>query len=198
MAWSSARRSLCQNPHDGKNELGGGTPTKGSNRHTLAPTATRAPTPVAALVIALLAASGFADSSVVRYLEDDLQRILRTVLDFKLPAPIPAPVIAAALHSEGPYRRSLKAQFPDIYWDKTHLECYNFFQQYKDHFVTTGAMGPNQALFATTFFKGTALFQWQQHQHKIKDHINVPISWEGFKAFFYQSLSKSKNFINTI
>ena len=174
MAWSSARRSLCQNPHDGKNELGGGTPTKGSNRHTLAPTATRAPTPVAALVIALLAASGFADSSVVRYLEDDLQRILRIVLDSRPLAPVPAP--AAALHYEGPRERPLKAWFPDIYWGKTHLECYNFFQKCEDHFATAGATGSNQVPFAATFLKDTALFRWQEYQRKVEDQTNVPLS----------------------
>ena len=126
MARSSARCSPCQNSHDGKNELAGETPTKGSDRRTSAPAASRAPTPAIALVVALLAASGSADSSVIRYSEDDLQRILKTVLDFRPIAPIPAS--AAAPHYERPRERSLKAWFPDIYWGKTHLECYNFFQ----------------------------------------------------------------------
>ena len=79
MAQSFARRSPCQNPHDGKDKLAGGTPTEGSDRRTPAPAASRAPTPAVAPVVAPLAASGSADSSVVRYLEDDLQRIFRTV-----------------------------------------------------------------------------------------------------------------------
>ena len=113
MARSSARRSPRQNPHDGEDELAGGTPTEGSDRCTPAPAASRAPTPAVAPGIAPLAASGFADSSVVRYLKDDLQRILRTVLDSRPLAPIP--VSAAAPYYEGPCERPLKVRFPDIY-----------------------------------------------------------------------------------
>ena len=126
MARSSARRSPRQNPHDGEDELAGGTPTEGSDRRTPAPAASRAPTPAVAPVIAPLAASGLANSSVVRYLEDDLQRILRIVLDSRPFTPVPAP--AGAPHYKGPRERPLKAQFSDIYWGKTHLKCYNFFQ----------------------------------------------------------------------
>ena len=115
MAQSSARCSPCQNPYNGKDKLAGGTPTKGSDRCTPTPATTLASTPTAIPVVALLAASGFADSSVVRYLEDDLQQILKTVLDSRPPTPVPAPVVTAASHSEGPRERPLKARFPDIY-----------------------------------------------------------------------------------
>ena len=158
MAQSSARCSPCQNPHDGKDKLAGGNPTAGSDRHTPAPVALRAFTPAVAPVVAPLAASGSADSSVVRYLEDDLQRIFRIVLDFKLPATVPAPVIAAAPHYESPHKRPPKAWFPDIYWDKTHLKCYNFFQQCKDYFANAGATSPNRVPFTAIFLKNTALF----------------------------------------
>ena len=125
MAQSSARCNPRQNPQDGKDKLVGRTPTKGNARSTPALAASRTPTPAVAPVIAPLAASGSANSSVVRYSEDDLQRILRTVLDSRPLAPIPAP--AAAPHYESLRERPLKARFPDIYWGKTHLECYNFF-----------------------------------------------------------------------
>ena len=198
MARSSARRSPCQNLHDGKDELAGGTPTKGSDRRTPTPAATRAPTPVAVPIVAWLAISGSADSSVVRYLEDNLQRIFKTVLDSRPPAPIPTPVVAGAPYSEGSRERPLKARFPDIYWGKSHLEYYNFFQRCKDHFATAGATGLNQVPFAATFLKDTVLFQWQQHQRKIEDQINAPIIWERFKAFFCQSLGESEAFVDTI
>ena len=161
MAQSSAHRSPRQNPHDGKDKLAGGTPIKGSDHRTPAPATSRALTPAVALVVAPLAVFGSADSSVVRYSKDDLRRILRIVLDSRPLAPVPAP--AAAPHYEGPCERPLKAWFPDIYWGKTHLECYNFFQQCKDHFAPAGATGLNQVLFAAIFLKDTALFRWQQH-----------------------------------
>ena len=199
MAWSAARYSPCQNPlFDSEDQLTGGTPTKGSDRCTLALAVTCVFTFAVASVVALFAASGSADSSIIRYSGDDLQRILRTVLDFKLPASVPAPVVTAAPHYKGPRERPLKAWFPDIYWGKTHLKCYNFFQQCKDHFATAGTIGPNRVQFAAIFLKDSVLFHWQQHQHKIEDQTNVLISWEGFKAFFCQSLGKSKAFIDTI
>ena len=132
MSQSSVCCNLCQNPHNGKDELAGRTPTKGSDRRTPVSAVTRAFTPAVAPVIALLVVSGPADSSVVRYLEDDLQQIVRTIFEAKLlpppsPPPVLAPVVAATPHNKGPRERLLKARFLDIEWDKTHLECYNFF-----------------------------------------------------------------------
>ena len=132
MAQSSVCCSLCQNYYDGKDKLAAKMPTKSSNRCTPAPAATRALTPAAAPVVVPLVAFRFANSSMVRYLEDNLQRIVRTIFEARpllslAPAPVPAPVVAAALHYEGLRERPLKAWFLDIYWNKTHLECYNFF-----------------------------------------------------------------------
>ena len=117
-----------QNPYDGKNKLAGGIRNESNNRCTPASAATRTLILTITPVIIPLVASGSANSFVVRYLEDDLQWILRTVLDFRPPAPVPAPIVAAAQYYEGPRKRPLKDWFLDIYWDKTHLECYNFFQ----------------------------------------------------------------------
>ena len=83
MARSSARCSPCQNLYDGKDELASGTLTECSNCCTFAPAATRAPTLTVVPVIAPLVTSGSTDFFVVRYLKDDFQRILRTVLDFR-------------------------------------------------------------------------------------------------------------------
>ena len=176
MAESSACRNLCQNPDDGKDELAGETSTKGSNRCTPVPAATRAFTPAVVLVVALLAASGSANSSVVRYSENELQRILRTGLDSRPLALVPTPAVGAAPHRESTRERPLKARFLDIYRGKTHLEYYNFFQQCEDHFATAKATGPNQVPFTITFLKDIAPFQWQQHQRKIENQTNVPIS----------------------
>ena len=118
---------------------------------------------------------------MVRYSDNNLQRIVRTIIEtrpflFLAPAPLPAPFVATAPHYEGPRERSLKARFPDVYQSKTHMECYNFFQKCKDHFAIAGAMRPNRVLFAATFLKNAALFCWQQPQHKVKNEINVSIT----------------------
>ena len=78
------------------------------------------------------------------------------------------------------------------------MECYNFFRQCEDHFATAGATGLNRVPLAAIFLKDIALFRWQQHQRKVEDQTNTLISWEGFKAFFRQSLGKSEAFVDTI
>ena len=52
MAQSSACRSPCQNPHNGKDKFAGGTATKSSNCRTPALAATRASIPAAVPVVA--------------------------------------------------------------------------------------------------------------------------------------------------
>ena len=57
----------------------------------------------------------------------------------------------------------LKARFLDMYCGKTHLECYNFFWQCKDHFTNADVKAQNLGPFAAIFLKDTALFCWQQY-----------------------------------
>ena len=107
MARFSARRSPCQNSHDGKDKLASGTPTKDSNRCIYAPATTRAPILAVAPIVAPLIAFGSADSFMVGYLEDELQRIVKTILGAKpltllAFSSVPAPVVAAAPHYKGP------------------------------------------------------------------------------------------------
>lgn len=82
-----------------------------------------------------------ATSTVCKYIKKDLQRILKTVLEVQAPTA-----------SKEPWDKSLKARSLDIYCEKFHIECYNFYQQYKDYFTTIGAKGANQMVFATSFF----------------------------------------------
>ena len=125
---SSACRNPCRNSYKDKDKLASKTPTKGSNCYTPAFAATRAPPPIVAPVVSPFVAFGSADPFVVRYQEDDLQRIFKTVLDSRPSVLVLAPVVAAALHNKSSCERLLKAWFPDIYLGKTHLKCYNFLQ----------------------------------------------------------------------
>ena len=76
---------------------------------------------------------------VAKYTEEDLQQILKAVLEAQVPA------------SNEPCEKSLKTRSPDVYCDKSHMEYYNFCQQCEDHFATTGAKGPNRIFFAAFF-----------------------------------------------
>ena len=75
-----------------------------------------------------------AATSVPKYFKDDLQRILKAVLEAQAPAP-------ASAVSETTWKK-LKARSSDIYRGKSHIDCYNFCQQCEDYFATAGATGP--------------------------------------------------------
>ena len=153
-------------PFNGKDKLASGIPTKDSNCCTPAPVASYVSTPVIVLVpiVPPLIISGSANSSVVKYLKDKLQRIVKTILKARplsLPPtiPVPAPFVAAAPHYKGPHEWPLKAWFSDISWDKTYLKWYNFFQKCEDHFAIADVTGPNRVLLAATFLKYTILLR---------------------------------------
>ena len=53
---------------------------------------------------------------MAKYIEKDLQQILKAVLEAQVPA------------SNKPLEKLLKARSPDVYYGKSHMECYNFCQ----------------------------------------------------------------------
>ena len=48
-------------------------------------------------------------------------------------------------------KKPLKAQYLNLYYKNSHLDCYRFCQQCKDYFETAGANRPNCISFATSF-----------------------------------------------
>ena len=192
MARPPACRSPCQNPPPtGKDKLAGPAFTKGNNTYTSAPVVYRAPIPAPTAASALAPP---AVNSTVRYSEADLQRIFRTVLETRSSTLTPQPIV----FPDGPCERLLKATFPELYRGKTHMECYNFIQQWEDYFATAGAKKPNRVLFVATSFWEQALFRWQQHKAKNAGETDVPLIWVEFKAFLCWSLGKSRAFVDSI
>ena len=53
----------------------------------------------------------------------------------------------------GSLGNKLKAKTLNVYCNRFHIECYNFCQQYKDHFAIAGATGPYQIPFAAFFLQ---------------------------------------------
>ena len=192
MAQPLARQRPCQNrPSTSKDEPAGPSPIKGSDTYTPALTMSCVLTP------APLAAPALAPAALdltVRYSEANLQRILWTVPETKPPAPASQPLV----FPDSPCKRPLKARFPELYCDKTHMECYNFIQQCKDHFATARAKDPNCVPFAATFVQEQALFCWQQYMAKNVGKTDAAFTWEKFEAFFCQSLGESWAFVDNI
>ena len=116
-------------------------------------------------------------NSTPKYSEDDLQQILKTVLEAQVPtlalilaptpvlalvpvptpapAPAPAPIVA-----EAP-REKLKACSPDVYRGKSHIDYYNFCQLFEGYFAIAGATGPTWIPFAASFLWKQVSFRWQ-------------------------------------
>ena len=114
-----------------------------------------------------------ATTSVPKYSKDDLQRILKAILEAWAPVPAPAPISAPALISAPVFvlipasiiaeaaREKVKVRPPDVYRGKSQMDCYNFCQQCVDYFATTGATGSTQILFAVSFLRDRISFWWQ-------------------------------------
>ena len=132
-------------------------------------------------------------TDVPKYSEDDLQRILKTVLEARTPTPAPAP---APIVSKLPQDK-LKARFPDVYCGKFHMDYYNFCQQCEDYFATAGATGPIRIRFAASFLRDRISFHWQQYKRKRDADSSVPVTWDEFKAFLCRSLDNSQAFVDT-
>ena len=155
--------------------------------------------------------NALAATSVLKYFENDLQRILKAVLEARAPvlapAPIPAPVPAptpvpapapalAPIVAETP-REKLKAHFSDVYRAKSHIDCFNFCQQCKDYFATAGATRPTRIPFAASFLQDRISFRWQQYKRRHDADTPVPVTWDEFKAFLRRSLGDSQAFVDT-
>lgn len=97
----------------------------------------------------------------------------------------------------GPREGQLKAKFPNLYYGKSHLECYHFSQQCEDHFNTAGAIGFNCTPFAASFLRGRISSRWHQHKRR-NQAAEGPLSWVEFKAFLQGNLGDSRAFVDTI
>ena len=96
--------------------------------------------------------------------------------------PIPTPVLAPAPHfsnelfkqfmraylesNQGPKQpsaeceRSLNTKIPEVYYVKSHIDCYHFYQQCEDHFETAGGTGTNRTPFTAFFLRGNINVHW--------------------------------------
>ena len=146
MAELCACRSLyCNSPLNGKDNFAGAALKLGStnNNETFTHTSTmsRVFTPALALPPAPA-------NSTARSFEKDVQQIFKTVQEARPPTLVPQPLV----FPNKPCEKFLKARFSNVYCGKTHIKCYNFCQQCKDHFTSDKAKGHNWVLFATISF----------------------------------------------
>ena len=63
---------------------------------------------------------------ILKYFKDNLQWILKTILEVQTPISTPVLVIAPAPATSEVPRDKLKARSPDVYYGKSYMNCYNF------------------------------------------------------------------------
>ena len=54
-----------------------------------------------------------------------------------------------------PQEQLFKVKSPETYSEKSHIDCYHFWQQCEDHFETSDNIKMNCTLFAASFICGT-------------------------------------------
>ena len=86
---------------------------------------------------------------VFKYSKADLMRILKIFLETK----------GQESKFEVPCKQLLKAKVPDVYFEKSHIDCYYFCQQCEDYFEIASATGSNRTPFTALFFCGKINFQ---------------------------------------
>ena len=131
-----------------------------------------------------------------------------------VPAPTPAPVASEELFkkfmkayletNQGPRqppeerKQTLKAKVPEVYYGKSHMDCYHFCQQCKDHFETAGTNGFNRTPFVASFLCGNISVYWAQFKRRNRGEELTLITWTKFKAFLRKNLGESKSFVDSI
>ena len=151
----------------GKNELAG-APIEGNSTSAIS----------CASIFAPILAPALASGPPKRYTDKNLQRATKLALEL---------FVKGQKHGQAnsaPRNKGLKAWNPNFYYKSSHMECYYFCQQYKDHFDTAGAMGHKRVLFTALFLQDRINFRWQQHKMQIESENAIPPTWDKFKAFF--------------
>ncbi len=124
---------------------------------------------------------------------------MRTCIE-RVQAQAPAALAASApdVRARDDTDRPLKPRNLDLYYSKSHMECYYFCQQCEDHFEVAGSLGHKRVSFAAGFLKNRILNRWQQHKTCMQRNRLALITWDEFKAFLRKSLGESNAFVGHV
>ena len=147
-----------------ENELARSTPwapTNDTGTFSYTPAVSRDPTPAPAPVVVPAPTE-----AVAKYIDKDVQKTTQLALNLFIQGQEQAQN-QVAIPALKLCKKPLKASFPDLYYGNLYRDCYQFCQQYKNHFNIAEAKGPNWILFAALFLQGLVTQQWLQHK---QDH----------------------------
>ncbi len=106
----------------------------------------------------------------------------------------PAPDVEVRDNTDRPQ----KSRNPDLYYVNSHIQCYYFYQQYKDHFEVAGSLSHKCESFTAGFLKDRILNRWQQHKTRMQCNWLASMIWDEFKAFLRKSLGESNAFVGHV
>ena len=89
---------------------------------------------------------------MAKYINGDLQRASKLAFKLFVQGQKQAQCQITPLTLE-PQETPPKAWFPDLYYSSSHMDCYQFCQQYKNYFKTAGAKKPYRIQFAALFLR---------------------------------------------
>lgn len=130
-----------------------------------------------------------ASTPVLKYTEEDYQKLEKYYLDL---------LVQAKVQEQAPQDEEIviEVRFPDLYFGKSHMECFDFCLRCKNHFDLAGVTGHNRSPVAASFLRGRINFRWQQHKrHHLVDR---PLSWDDFKAFLHRNLGNTRAFVDSV
>ena len=168
---SSHRRNLSCGPaiSSGNAEPG---PAFETTSATLEPGPELDPEPGPAPALVPPPTPGSDSAHAVAYTEADLQRLLRICMGAKGP-------------SNDELRESpLKTRFPDLYTEKSQMDCFHFCQQCEDHFETARATGTKLTSFASFFLSVPINQRWTQY--KKRHQAEKKLSNQAIKYKFFE------------
>ena len=119
-------------------------PTNGSHLGSTSPAPSRNLTSGLALIPALIFAPVATPAPALPFFDKLFRQFMKAYLETNQ-RPRQSPMEC---------KRPLKAKVPEVYYDKLHINCYNFCQQCKDYFETSEAIGANRTPFAAFFLCG--------------------------------------------
>lgn len=131
---------------------------------------------------------------ILKYTEEDLQRITKFYINSFIQALAQAQA-QTNRSDQAPREHLLETRFPDLYFGKSHMECYHFCQKCEDHFDTAGVTGFYRTPYAASFLRGRISFRW--HQHKRRILVDRPCLGP-ISRLFCGRISETHAFVDTI
>lgn len=94
-----------------------------------------------------------------------------------------------------PGEELFKARTSKFYSRKSHIDYYQFYQKFEDHFKTLGATRMNRILFVALYLYDFLSFRWLSKSIAIKALLQLPSC---IAKYFFEKTLEIFRFLSTI